>query len=168
MRSKCDVGCYHAAFILALGSYFMPDEDDKKPAVVTLIENTPLAIIVLGVCLVVLGAAGGWPKYGVEIKTLGWQIALVVIGILTSVVGFLLERISNKLVSANVCSTGIRLVASKRLNRRCRQCRFGRLRRVQGVTTSAPPASKPSKPLSPRRWILSGRRNRARSATFLS
>src|SRR5256885_15998022 len=63
---------------------------DKKSLGVALIQNTPLAIIVIGLFMTVLGAGGGWPKYGVQITEPGWRIAIGIMGIICAGVGLLL------------------------------------------------------------------------------
>ncbi len=58
----------------------------------TLIENTPLAVILVGLFLFVVGAAGGikdaggWiPKF--EVNERGWRIALAVMGAVVAISG---------------------------------------------------------------------------------
>jgi hypothetical protein len=48
-----------------------------------LIENTPLAVIVMGLFLVVVSAAGGWPGAQVQISEV-WRIILAIIGVIVS------------------------------------------------------------------------------------
>jgi hypothetical protein len=52
-----------------------------------LIENTPLAVIVVGVFLFIVGAAGGFPTLRLEVKELGWRIALAVMGAIVAISG---------------------------------------------------------------------------------
>jgi hypothetical protein len=63
--------------------------EEKKSIVLVLIQNTPLAVMVVGLFLLVLGAAGGWPKYELHITEPGWRIAIGVIGAITAGAGFL-------------------------------------------------------------------------------
>jgi hypothetical protein len=49
-----------------------------------LIKNTPLAILVIGVILFVIAAAGGWPNPPLPVHDWRWQIALGVMGVLTA------------------------------------------------------------------------------------
>jgi hypothetical protein len=55
-----------------------------------LIKNTPLALIVIGLLLIVIGAAGGVEKYGLDIPDLRWRIALAVMGVVVAGFGALL------------------------------------------------------------------------------
>ncbi len=50
-----------------------------KSIIESITKNTPLAVIIAGLLLVVTGAAGGWPP-ALQISGLGWQIVLVVMG----------------------------------------------------------------------------------------
>jgi len=72
----------------------MPDESsaDKKSIGVALVQNTPLAIIVIGLFLALLGAAGGWPKYGLQITELGWRISIGLMGLVCAGVGLVLYK----------------------------------------------------------------------------
>jgi hypothetical protein len=72
----------------------MGDEssEEKKSIGVALIQNTPLAVIIIGIFLTVLGAAGGWPKYGIQITELGWKIAICCMGLLAVGVGVMLHQ----------------------------------------------------------------------------
>lgn len=68
----------------------------NKSWYVTLIQNTPLAVILVGIFLVIVGAAGGWPTPKLEVRETGWRIALASIGAIAAVSGGLLfwfERI---------------------------------------------------------------------------
>lgn len=55
-----------------------------------LIKNTPLAVIIVGLFLFVVGAAGGWPSAQLQIHEPGWRIALAAMGVVTSGIGGLL------------------------------------------------------------------------------
>ena len=59
----------------------------------TLLKNTPLALVVIGVSLLLLGASGGFEKYGVKIEGVGWQVCLALMGVVVaSFGGFLAFR----------------------------------------------------------------------------
>lgn len=59
----------------------------------TLLKNTPLALIVIGVSLLLLGASGGFEKYGIKIDRVAWQITLALMGVVVaSFGGFLALR----------------------------------------------------------------------------
>jgi len=45
-----------------------------------LIENTPLALVVIGLFLFVIGAAGGWERFSLQITESGWRITLATMG----------------------------------------------------------------------------------------
>src|SRR5882672_8945242 len=66
--------------------------EEKKPIGVALIQNTPLAIVVIGSFLAVLGAAGGWAKYGLAITEPGWRIAICVMGLFCAGMGLGLHQ----------------------------------------------------------------------------
>jgi hypothetical protein len=55
-----------------------------KALIEKLIENTPLAILVIGVILFVMGAAGGWPNASLSVQDPRWKIALGVMGVVTA------------------------------------------------------------------------------------
>lgn len=61
-----------------------------KRLVEKVIENTPLSIIVIGIFLFLIGAAGGWPSLKLNVNELGWRIALASLGVITSGIGGLL------------------------------------------------------------------------------
>jgi hypothetical protein len=61
----------------------------EKSIIEAVIKNTPFAIIIAGVLLVLIGAAGGWPP-SLQINGLGWQIFLAVTGLVVSGSGFAL------------------------------------------------------------------------------
>lgn len=56
----------------------------------TLIENTPLAVIVVGLFLFIVGAAGGWPTPKLEVNESGWRVALAIMGAVVAVSGGLI------------------------------------------------------------------------------
>lgn len=63
-----------------------------------IIERTPLALIVTGSALFIIGAAGGWPQPKLQVNELGWRIALATMGVVIAGLGGLLlwrERNSN-------------------------------------------------------------------------
>jgi hypothetical protein len=71
-----------------------------EKSIQALIKNSPLALIVIGLFLVVMGAASGWKSQGLEIQEMGWRIALGVMGGVVAAVGSLLEwRSRNQLPS---------------------------------------------------------------------
>jgi hypothetical protein len=55
-----------------------------------IIENRPLSIIAIGVFLILIGAAGGWPYIGIHVSDPGWRIALASLGALACGIGGLL------------------------------------------------------------------------------
>lgn len=58
-----------------------------------LLKNTPLALVVIGAFLLVVGASGGFEKYGFKIDKVAWQISLAVMGAVVALFGgFLLWR----------------------------------------------------------------------------
>ena len=66
--------------------------EEKKSIGVALIQNTPLAIFVIGLFLAVLGAAGGWAKYGLAITEPGWRIAICLMGLVCAGMGLGLHQ----------------------------------------------------------------------------
>ena len=63
---------------------------EKESLLGKLADNTQLAIIVIGVALLIMGAAGGVSKAEVQITEPGWRIAVAVMGVLTTLGGVLL------------------------------------------------------------------------------
>jgi hypothetical protein len=55
--------------------------------VTKLIDNTPLAIIAIGLLLFVIGAAGGWPSPKLQVNEPGWRIGLAIMGVAMSAMG---------------------------------------------------------------------------------
>ena len=66
----------------------MPD----KSTIGRLIDRTPLAVIVIGVILFVIGAAGGWPSPSLQVNEMGWRVALGAMGVVVAGIGGLLLR----------------------------------------------------------------------------
>ncbi|MCI0664304.1 MAG: hypothetical protein L0220_24865 [Acidobacteria bacterium] len=60
---------------------------EKKPFVEKLLENTPLAIIVIGLVLFLIGANGGWSKADLKIDSPTWRSALAAMGFIVFAVG---------------------------------------------------------------------------------
>jgi hypothetical protein len=60
---------------------------ENKSFLDKLIENTPLAIILIGLVLFLIGANGGWSKADLKIDSTGWRIALAVMGLIVFAVG---------------------------------------------------------------------------------
>jgi hypothetical protein len=60
---------------------------DKESIINKLLENTPLVIMVIGLFLFVLGAAGGWAKADLKIEATSWRIALAAMGAVVFIVG---------------------------------------------------------------------------------
>jgi hypothetical protein len=54
-----------------------------------LLKNTPLALVVIGVFLVVLGATGGFEKLGIKVGDAPWRIALAAMGVVVAGFGTL-------------------------------------------------------------------------------
>jgi len=61
-----------------------------KSFIEKLIANAPLAIIVLGALLLVLGASGGWEKINLQIVETAWRIVLASIGAVLLIFGSVL------------------------------------------------------------------------------
>ena len=55
-----------------------------------LIKNTKLAVIVIGLLLILMGAGGGFPKLSLSINGMGWRIALFSMGAVVAGFGALL------------------------------------------------------------------------------
>jgi len=64
----------------------MPD----KSIVEKLMNNPAPVLILIGLFLVVIGAAGGWPSPALQVNELGWRIVLAAIGVIVAGVGGLL------------------------------------------------------------------------------
>jgi hypothetical protein len=64
--------------------------EEKKSIVLAVLQNTPLAVMVVGLFLIVLGAASGWHDQGLDITDSRWRVALGAIGVITAGAGFLL------------------------------------------------------------------------------
>ena len=60
---------------------------DEESIIKKLLENTPLVIMVIGLLLFVLGAAGGWAKADLKIESTPWRIALASMGAIVFIVG---------------------------------------------------------------------------------
>jgi hypothetical protein len=67
----------------------MPDgsSEEKKSIGVALIQNTALAMVVIGVSLAVIAAAGGLPKFSMNITDKWSRLAIGVLGVACAVVG---------------------------------------------------------------------------------
>ena len=61
-----------------------------KSTIEKVISNTPLALVLIGLLLVVIGAAGGWPSPALQVNESGWRIALAAMGVVVVGVGGLL------------------------------------------------------------------------------
>ena len=55
-----------------------------------LLKNTPVAFFVIGLFLVVLGASGGYEKFGLKIDSTAWRALLAFLGFVAAVFGGLL------------------------------------------------------------------------------
>ena len=75
-------------------------------------KNTPLAVIVVGLLLVVVGAAGGWaPAF--QVSGLVWQIVLVVMGVVVTGSGIAFIWREKNIVSNSVSANdSLRLISS--------------------------------------------------------
>jgi hypothetical protein len=51
------------------------------------LENTPLAVMVIGVFLFVIGAAAGFPKSELVVNQTGWRIAMAGMGVVVFLIG---------------------------------------------------------------------------------
>ena len=76
----------------------MPD----KSIIAKLIERAPLAIIVIGVIIFIIGAAGGWPNPALQVNETSWRIALALMGFFLSAVGGVLLWRETTLSSAMI------------------------------------------------------------------
>lgn len=67
-------------------------DKDLKDVLVKLIERTPLFVIIIGLLVLIIGAAGGLPigKTPLLVGDIKWRIALGVVGLLIVIVGILL------------------------------------------------------------------------------
>jgi hypothetical protein len=52
-----------------------------------LLNNTPIALILIGIFLFLTGAAGGWPKLSLVVNELSWRIALATMGGIVAGIG---------------------------------------------------------------------------------
>jgi hypothetical protein len=59
-------------------------------AVGKLIENAPFALVIIGLLLLIVGAAGGWPQPKLEVTEPGWRIALAAMGVIVAAGGGIL------------------------------------------------------------------------------
>ena len=76
---------------------------DQKSTIAKLIENTPLAVIIVGLFIFGLGAAGGWAKIQIQINDLPGRVALASMGAIVALVGVaLLWREKNRASSENI------------------------------------------------------------------
>ena len=77
-----------------------------------LLDNTPLAVIVIGVVLLIMGAAGGLSKPEVNINEFGWRIAVAFMGVLTALGGGLLFwRKESQVDQKNAVKYGFRITS---------------------------------------------------------
>lgn len=79
-----------------------------------LLANTSFALIVVGIFLIIIGAAGGFPSLALQVPELGWRIALAMMGAVVAAVGGLLywrERNASTLRSCD--SYGLRIDAPR-------------------------------------------------------
>lgn len=58
--------------------------------IAAIVKNSPLALVVIGAALFVIGAAGGWPYPVLQVRELGWRIALAAMGGIVAALGGLL------------------------------------------------------------------------------
>lgn len=77
----------------------MPD----KSVLEKILNNTPIALVIIGIFLFLTGAAGGWPTLSLVVNDLGWQIALASTGVLVAGVGILQIFKSSKSESKPAC-----------------------------------------------------------------
>jgi hypothetical protein len=87
-----------------------------KSMLAKLIDNTPLALVVIGLFLFVIGAAGGWPNPPLQVTESGWRIALAAFGAFIGITGTLSfwrertrERTATQVLSCDACD--IKLVS---------------------------------------------------------
>lgn len=52
-----------------------------------LIENAPLALVIIGVLLLVTAATGGWSQLKLEVIEPGWRVMLAVAGVIVAAGG---------------------------------------------------------------------------------
>ena len=60
---------------------------EKQSLIEKLMDNRPLAIIVIGLILFLLGANGGWSKADLKLDSTGWRLALALMGLVVFSVG---------------------------------------------------------------------------------
>jgi hypothetical protein len=60
---------------------------ENKSFLEKLVANTPLAIIVIGLAVFLIGANGGWSRADLRIDSTGWRIAIAVMGLIVFTVG---------------------------------------------------------------------------------
>ena len=53
---------------------------DKKTMVEQLISNTPLAVMIVGVFLFIVGASSGLAKFQLQVNETNWRVALASMG----------------------------------------------------------------------------------------
>lgn len=63
-----------------------------KSVVEKLLSNTPLALVIIGVLLFVIGAAGGLPRFSIHVAESGWRIALAILGLVLIAAGYLVWK----------------------------------------------------------------------------
>lgn len=93
----------------------MPD----KAIIEKLINNTPFALVLIGIFLFITGASGGWPSLSLTVSQLGWQIALAVMGVIVAGTGGLLlwrentEKLSDKISTPS--KYGVEIVSPNKM-----------------------------------------------------
>lgn len=63
---------------------------DKKNFITAIVENSPLALTIVGLCVFIVAACGGLARYGLTVTDLAWRIALGIVGAVTTLCGILL------------------------------------------------------------------------------
>jgi hypothetical protein len=83
-----------------------------KSVIEALIKNSPLALVLIGLLLFLIGAAGGWSKPALQVNELGWRVALAAMGgVVAGLGGLLIWRVkSDEESPASAKKYGIQIV----------------------------------------------------------
>lgn len=109
---------------------------EKDTIIGKLIENTPLALMILGGVLLVIGSIGEVPKLNVSVKDLGGRVSLIAIGVLVLLFGGILlwnDKAHDSKTREVKKDYGIKITSPK-LN-----ARVGESFDVEGVYKTRPP-----------------------------
>jgi len=81
-----------------------------------LLKNTPLALVVIGLLLAVIGASGGMEKFAIKVEDPKWRVALGVMGIVVAGFGALLIWRTRKEIAPQVLAQECELKITAPLN----------------------------------------------------